>query len=213
MIPQFIRPYLCLHPSGARGWRMALAVVLTALQVLPGPLPPLAMAQEAAPPPRDNVPAPPAAAPEAAPAAPNGETAPEAKPAPTPLPPPSTSEAICLLVEFGGPGPRASLRVLRPPDLAGEPLPAQCGRSDDPKRPARPGHRPVHAGNGQRTRPVRSLRSGVGPAESGGIPRRAAPHLRQSRPRRRGLQCRPAPGARLARRTWRPSGRNPQLRS
>ncbi len=79
---------------------MALAVVLTALQVLPGPLPPLAMAQEAAPPPRDNVPAPPAAAPEAAPAAPNGETGPQAIPAPTPLPPPSTSEAICLLVEL-----------------------------------------------------------------------------------------------------------------
>jgi hypothetical protein len=78
---------------------MALAVVLTALQVLSGPLPPLAMAQEAAPPPRDNVPAPPAAAPEAAPAAPNGETGPQAIPAPTPLPPPSTSEAICLLVE------------------------------------------------------------------------------------------------------------------
>jgi hypothetical protein len=76
---------------------MALAVVLAALQVVPGLLLPFAMAQEPAP--RDGAPPAPATAPEAAPAAPNGETASEPKPAPTPLPPPSTSEAICLLVE------------------------------------------------------------------------------------------------------------------
>src|SRR5271166_2437355 len=100
MIPQFIRPHLCLHASAGRRRRMALAVALAALQVLPtlpSPLLPLAMAQEPAPPASDS--APPAAAPEAAPAAPNGATAPEAKPAPTPLPPTSTSESICLLVE------------------------------------------------------------------------------------------------------------------
>ncbi len=77
---------------------MALAVVLTALQVVPSPLLPFAMAQEPTPPPRESVPSPPAA-PDAAPAAPNGGAAPEAKSAATPLPPASTSEAICLLVE------------------------------------------------------------------------------------------------------------------
>jgi hypothetical protein len=99
MIPEFIRPHLSLRASARRGRRMALAVVLTALQVLPSPMLPLVMAQEPAPPSHDSAPPPPAAAPEAAPAAPNGETAPETKPAPTPLPPTSTSEAICLLVE------------------------------------------------------------------------------------------------------------------
>jgi Transglycosylase SLT domain/SPOR domain len=91
-------PRLMLRVSARRGRRMALAVVLAALQVLPSPLLPLVMAQEPAPPARDSAPAPPAA-PEAPPAEPNGGAAPEAKPAPTPLPPPSTSEAICLLVE------------------------------------------------------------------------------------------------------------------
>jgi soluble lytic murein transglycosylase-like protein len=97
MIQEFTR--LSLRASARRGRRMALAVMLAGLQVLPGPLMLPAFAQEPAPPARDGAPTPPAAAPEAAPAAPNGETAPEAKPAPTPLPPTSTSEAICLLVE------------------------------------------------------------------------------------------------------------------
>jgi hypothetical protein len=78
---------------------MALAVMLATLQTLPGPLIPPAIAQAPAPPARDAAPPPPAAAPEPAPATPNGETAPEAAPSPTPLPKPSTSEAICLLVE------------------------------------------------------------------------------------------------------------------
>jgi hypothetical protein len=83
---------------------MALATVLAALQVLPGPLlpgplSPPAIAQEPAPTARDAAPPSPPAAPEATPATPNGETAPGATPGPTPLPKPSTSEAICLLVE------------------------------------------------------------------------------------------------------------------
>jgi hypothetical protein len=95
MIREFIRPHPDLRISAGRGPRMALALLLTALQVLPGPLTPPAMAQE--PPARDAAPPAPAATPEAPPAAPDGETPPEAKP--TPLPKPSTSEAICLLVE------------------------------------------------------------------------------------------------------------------
>jgi hypothetical protein len=97
MIQQLIRPQLGLRASGGCGRRMALAVVMATLQVLPGPLMPPAVAQEPASP--APAPPPPAATPEAAPATPNGDTAPEAKPEPTPLPPPSTSEAICLLVE------------------------------------------------------------------------------------------------------------------
>ena len=76
---------------------MGLAVVLAALQVLPGPLPGPARAQERAPSARDALPLSPAPPAEDAPASPNGDTASEAKP--TPLPAPSTSEAICLLVE------------------------------------------------------------------------------------------------------------------
>jgi Transglycosylase SLT domain/SPOR domain len=95
MIPEFIRPHLGLRAPAGRGRRVALAVVLAVLQALPGPFSPVAIAQE--PPARDAAPPPPATAPEPVPATPNG--APEAKPAPTPLPPPSTSEAICLLVE------------------------------------------------------------------------------------------------------------------
>jgi Transglycosylase SLT domain/SPOR domain len=97
MIQDIIRPHLNLRASAGRGRRMALALLLAALQVLPAPLLPSAIAQEPAPPARDAVP--PAATPEAAPAPPNGEAAPEATPGPTPLPKPSTSEAICLLVE------------------------------------------------------------------------------------------------------------------
>jgi hypothetical protein len=97
MIQEFT--HLSLRASARRGRRMALAVMLALLQVLPSPFLPLAIAQEPAPPPHDSAPPAPAAAPEAAPAPPNGETTPEAKPAPTPLPPTSTSEAICLLVE------------------------------------------------------------------------------------------------------------------
>jgi hypothetical protein len=78
---------------------MALALVLAALQVLPGPLVPPAIAQEPTPPARDAAPPAPPDTPKASPATPNGETAAEATPSPTPLPQPSTSEAICLLVE------------------------------------------------------------------------------------------------------------------
>jgi hypothetical protein len=83
---------------------MVLATALAALQVLPAPLlpgslSPPAIAQEPAPPARDAAPPSPPAAPEATPATPNGAAAPEATPGPTPLPKPSTSEAICLLVE------------------------------------------------------------------------------------------------------------------
>jgi transglycosylase-like protein with SLT domain len=88
-----------LRASARHGQRMMLAVVLAALQVLPGPLLPLALAQAPAPPASDGAPSAPAAAPETTPAAPDGGAAPEGKPAPTPLPPQSTSEAICLLVE------------------------------------------------------------------------------------------------------------------
>jgi Transglycosylase SLT domain/SPOR domain len=100
MIPEFIRPHLGLRAFAGRRRGMALVVALAALQLLPGPLIPPVPAQEPAPSARDGAPTPPAAVPETAPAAPNGgAAAPETKPAPTPLPPPSTSEAICLLVE------------------------------------------------------------------------------------------------------------------
>ena len=75
---------------------------------------------------------------------------------------------------IGRAGARASVRVLRAIDLAGKPLSAQRGRPDDPQRPARAGHCAVHAGNGERARPVRSVRSGGGAAEIGGVPRGVA---------------------------------------
>jgi hypothetical protein len=99
MIPEFARALLGPRAHPRRSRRRVLAIVLAALQVMPGPLLPgllsrPAFAQEPAPPAQNDVPA---AAPEAAPATPNAETPPDAKP--TPLPKPSTSEAICLLVE------------------------------------------------------------------------------------------------------------------
>ncbi len=99
MIPEFTRALLGPRAHSRRSRRGALAVVLAALQVAPAPLLPEllsrpAFAQEPAPPAQNDAPA---AAPEAAPATPNAETSPDAKP--TPLPKPSTSEAICLLVE------------------------------------------------------------------------------------------------------------------
>ena len=74
------------------------------------------------------------------------------------------------------------------------------GGAGDAQRPARAGHRAVHAGHRERARPARSLRSGAGAAEIGRVSRRAARPVRQSRPRGRGLQCRPAAGAGMARR-------------
>jgi hypothetical protein len=99
MIPEFTRTLLSSRAHSRRSRRSVLAVVLAAVQVMPVPLLPgllsrPAFAQEPAPPAQIDVPA---AAPEAAPATPNAETPPDAKP--TPLPKPSTSEAICLLVE------------------------------------------------------------------------------------------------------------------
>ena len=99
MIPEFTRALLSSRVRPRGGRRRVLAIVLAALQVAPAPLLPEllsrpAFAQERAPPAQNDVPA---AAPEAAPATPNAEAPPDAKA--TPLPKPSTSEAICLLVE------------------------------------------------------------------------------------------------------------------
>ncbi len=114
---------------------------------------------------------------------------------------------------IGGPRQRPAARVLRPRDLAGKPLPAQRGRPGHPQRPARAGHRPVHALHGGRARAARSVRSGAGAAEVGGIPARAARPVRQSRAGGRRLQCRPAARARLDGGEPHAAGRDAQLRA
>src|SRR5271170_5770659 len=86
-----------------RGMRVLLALVVLSFQVLPVPGSRFAAAQNAAPGTRDPALLPPAAAPEAAPDAAKSETSPPAgaqdKPATADAVRPSTSEAICLLVE------------------------------------------------------------------------------------------------------------------
>ena len=98
-----------------------------------------------------------------------------------------TREAMCLMVEFGGEGGKPAAGILRARDLAGEPLPIRCGGAGDPERPARAGHRAVHAGNRQRAAAARSLRSRAGVAEIRRVPQRVARPVRQSRPRGGGL--------------------------
>ena len=111
-----------------------------------------------------------------------------------------TREAMCLMIESAARAHEPAARILRPRDLAGEPLPLRRDRAGDAQRPARAGDCAVHAGHRERARPARSLQSGAGAAEIGGVPGRAARPVRQSRTGGRRLQCRPAPGAGVARR-------------
>ena len=99
---------------------------------------------------------------------------------------------------IGCEGQRSAAGVFRPRDLAGEPLSVRCRRTGDAQRPARAGHRAIHAGNGQRAPAARSLRSRTGAAQVRGIPERVAKPVRQSRPCGGGLQCRTAAGAGMA---------------
>ena len=62
----------------------------------------------------------------------------------------ATSTSICLLVEFGGAGAWAPIRVFRAIDLAGKRVQAERGRADDPQRPAGAGSCPIHARNRER---------------------------------------------------------------
>ena len=95
---------------------------------------------------------------------------------------------------------RPAGRILRPRDLAGEPLPRQRGRADDPQRQARAGHRAVHAGDRGGAAAAQSVRPDSGAAEVGRVPARPARPVRQSRACGRSLQRRPPPRARVARR-------------
>ena len=71
---------------------------------------------------------------------------------------------------IGGEGRQPAAGILRARDLAGEPLSVRCGRAGDAQRPARAGHRAVHAGHRQRAAAARSLRSRAGAAEIRRIP-------------------------------------------
>jgi hypothetical protein len=85
-----------------RGMRMLLALAVLSSQVLPLPVLRSAAAQDAAPQTPNPVPAPPPAAPEAVPDPAKGDKAPagaETGPGAAAAVRPSTSEAICLLVE------------------------------------------------------------------------------------------------------------------
>ncbi len=85
-----------------RGMRMLLALAVLSSQVLPLPISRSAAAQDAAPQTPNPVPAPPPAAPEAVPDPAKSDKAPagaEAGPGAAAAVRPSTSEAICLLVE------------------------------------------------------------------------------------------------------------------
>ena len=111
-----------------------------------------------------------------------------------------TREAMCLMIEFGRESLKPAARILRPRDLAGEPLPLRRDRAGDAQRPAGAGDCAVHARHRERARPARSLQSGAGAAEIGGVFGRAARPVRQSGTGGRRLQCRPAPGSGVARR-------------
>ena len=111
-----------------------------------------------------------------------------------------TREAMCLMIEVGGEGERPAAGVFRARDLAGKPVSIRCGRTGHAQRPARAGHRAIHAGHRQRAAAARSVRSRAGAAEIGRVPERAAPPVRQSRAGRGRLQCRTAAGAGMARR-------------
>ena len=112
-----------------------------------------------------------------------------------------------------GAGAQPAARILRAGDLAGEPVPAGCGRPAHAERRPRPGHRPVHAAHGGGARPARSVRPGAGAAEVGRVPARARRPVRQSRAGGGGLQCRPAAGARLALGPAHLAGGDAQLRA
>jgi hypothetical protein len=103
-----MRDFIIVKPGRprrrGRGLGMVLAIVAMSVQASPVSFVGLAPAQEAAPPAHDPAAPPPAAAPTSpAPAAPDvgkgDKPAGAAQPGGTPAPAPSTSEAICLLVE------------------------------------------------------------------------------------------------------------------
>ncbi len=119
--------------------------------------------------------------------------------------------SICLLAGVRGAGQRPAGRILRPRDLAGKPLPRRCGRADDPQRPARAGHRAIHAGHGGGAKSAQPARPDPGVAEIGGIPARPARRIRQSRACRRGLQRRAPARARVAGGHRPDAGGNPRL--
>ena len=124
-----------------------------------------------------------------------------------------TREAMCLMIEVGRESLEPAARILRPRDLAGEPLPLRRDRAGDAQRPARAGDCAVHARHRERARPARSLQSRAGAAEIGGVSGRAARPVRQSGTGGRRLQCRPAPGSGVARRHRCDAAGDAQLRS
>ena len=123
-----------------------------------------------------------------------------------------TREAMCLMIESAAKAEGPAAGVFRARDLAGKPLSIRCRGTGHAQRPARAGHRAIHAGDRQRAPPARSLRSGAGAAEIRGVPERIARPVRQSRACRRRLQCRTAAGAGMARRLRPDAAGDAQLR-
>ena len=85
----------------------------------------------------------------------------------------------------GGAAQRPAGAVLHPPAVPGEPFPARRGQ---PHR--RAGHCPVHAEDGRRDGPRQSVRPFTGDPRLGAAAARFVRAVRQSRARRRRLQCR-----------------------
>ena len=122
-----------------------------------------------------------------------------------------TRESICLIVEAAARDANLPLEFFARVIWQESRFQADAVGADDAQRRARAGDRAVHAGHRERARAARSLRSGAGAAEIGRVLERAAQPVRQSRPRRCRLQCRPAAGAGMARRHRRHAGADPQL--
>ena len=128
---------------------------------------------------------------------------------------PPTADDICRAIEQDAAAERASGRVLRPRDLAGEPLQCAGGKSQ-----GRAGYCAIHAADGGFPRLGRSVRSDRGAEKFGELSARPASASSAISACRGGLQRRSRAGQRVARRpphtcrarraiTWRssPAGR------
>ena len=111
-----------------------------------------------------------------------------------------TREAICLMIESAARASDLPLEFFARVIWQESRFQSDAVGPVTRKRPARAGHRAIHAGNRERAPAARSLRSRAGVAEVGRIPQRIAQPVRQSWPCRGRLQCRSAPGAGMARR-------------
>ena len=90
-------------------------------------------------------------------------------------------EAMCLMIESAARASNLPLEFFARVIWQESRFQLRCGGAGDAQRPARAGDCAVHAGNGERTRPARSLQSRAGVAEIGRVSRRVARPVRQSR--------------------------------